>query len=400
MYQLTDEIRNWISEHIADEPTKLRLAWHNKAPWINAAINHIENFKNTRRKFNSTFPGSEKLLPEYMPIKISTEQASSTPTAFLHRELAELEGVNSPTILDMTCGLGIDTSFLGSIPNANITTIELNEDIWLVAKNNFAHRSNIEVINADSVEFLKNTKQHYNLIFIDPARRDSSGGRVFNLHDCNPDVIEILSLLKQHGDKIMIKMSPMLDVTQTIRDLPGIVSLHIIELQGECRELLAIIEDKQLIENPKIFVWRNGDIVFSFTHEEETAANVFNSMPAKGYYLYEPSAAIMKAAPFKLLSQQYMIGQLGNNTHLYTSEKYIPDFPGAIYEIDDVLPYSSSVIKNIARQKLKADVAVRNFSISAQDLKKRLKIQSSGDLRIMGVTTADNKPYLLLLNKR
>ena len=130
MYQLTDEIRNWISEHIADDPTKLRLAWHNKTPWINAAINHIENLKNTRRKFNSTFPGSEKLLPEYMPIKISTEQASSTPTAFLHRELAELEGVKHPTILDMTCGLGSDTSFLGSIPNANITTIELNEEIF------------------------------------------------------------------------------------------------------------------------------------------------------------------------------------------------------------------------------------------------------------------------------
>ncbi len=146
-------------------------------------------------------------------------------------------------------------------------------------------------------------------------------------------------------------------------------------------------------------MWRDNIEVFSFTIEEETKATADTGMPTVEEYLYEPSPATMKAAPFKLLSQRFDMSQLSNNTHLYISSKVCPQFPGTGYIIEEILPYSSSNIKKLARLKLKADVAVRNFTISAEALGKKLNIRQSGPLRIMGVTLADNNPYLLLLKK-
>lgn len=400
MIEPTEEIRIWIDKHITEDPNKLRLTWHNKAPWIPAAINHIENIKKTRRKFLSSIPGIDKLIPEFMPIKLSTEQATSAETALLHLKLSQLEHKPQSRVLDMTCGLGIDTSFLGILPSIAVTSIELNEEIYQVAKYNFKHRKNIEIINCNSIDYIESTDKHFDLIFIDPARRDQAGSRVYNLHDCSPNVIQLLPSMKLHSNRIMVKMSPMLDIRQTISDLPGISSINIIEERNECRELLAIINSKpSYSDQPEIVAWKDSKKIFSFTIEEEVHAKSTIRMPIVGDYLYEPYPSIMKAAPFKILSHKFDAAQLSNNTHLFVSEKDRPDFPGIRYTIDDILTYSSSNIKKISRQKIQADVAVRNFKISAETLIKKLNIRQSGSTRIMGVTLANQEPYLLIVSR-
>ena len=135
-----------------------------------------------------------------------------------------------------------------------------------------------------------------------------------------------------------------------------------------------------------------------FSPADEASATASTAMPAKGQILLEPSPALMKAAPFKLICERYDAAMIHPNTHLYTTAVAPADFPGKAYRIDEVLPYSSGNITRIARSKLNADVAVRNFPISADALRSRLGIKKSGDTRIAGITACDGNQYLLFLS--
>ncbi|MCM1448952.1 MAG: class I SAM-dependent methyltransferase [Clostridiales bacterium] len=399
MTDYNDEFWDWVEAHLNDDPTKLRLSKKNKLPWLDDAISHIENRQRSKTKFSSEDPLDQKLIPRLMPIALSTEQATSVSVAKLHRSIAHLP--SQAKVLDMTCGLGVDASFLASMPDTRLTAFDLDPKIAAVAQWNFRERSNITVSAGDSVQFLSDTDRHYDLIFIDPARRNSTGGRVYNLHDCAPDVTVLLPLMKSKASRIMIKMSPMLDITQSLRDLPGTSQLWIVEERNECREILAVIDsaktDNHIETSIMVHCSATGE-PFTFSLREENESTARMAMPHDGDYLLEPSPAIMKAAPFKLLCSRYDISMIHSNTHLYTATEPKNGFPGKSYMIEKVMPYSSAVLKKLSRLKLEANVAVRNFPISAEALKTRLGIKKSGDTRIMGITACDGKQYLLQLS--
>ena len=392
----TDEFWDWVKQHQDDDPARLRLKERGKESWKEDAIAQIENVKESKKKFSSSNIASD-ILPRLMPLSMSVEQATSANVALLHKHLAEKLLPYNKTILDMTCGLGVDTALLSTIPKSHVTSIEKNSRIAEIAIFNFKDKKNIKIINADSVEFLQKTGLHYNLIYIDPARRDNIGNRVYNIRDCSPNVIEILPLLKEKCDAVMIKLSPMLDVTQTLRELDGISDLYIIEDGGECRELLAILNFKNTA-NPQIHVWNSVE-KFKFQRSEELNATELLSLPQTGLYLIEPSPAMMKAGPFKLISSRYDIPALHPNTHLYISQQPIEGFPGRQDLITEILPFSSGNLKRLKKLHLQADVAVRNFPYTADDLRTRLGIKKSGNERIVGVTACDGNQYLLRLKK-
>ncbi|MBD5366286.1 MAG: hypothetical protein HDR82_04630 [Bacteroides sp.] len=395
MTEYNDEFWKWVSDHRKIDPYKLRLNYRADTPWINDAIAQIENERRAKNKFGNV--AESHLLPTLYPIGLSIEQSTTPRIAMLHRQLAHITPGSPFRILEMTCGLGIDASFLASDAATKLTAIELNSQIASVAEYNFKARENINIINGNSIDYLTNSNEHFNLIFIDPARRDDSGGRVYNLHDCTPDVTQLLPLMASKSDVIMIKMSPMLDVTQTLRDLPQTTELYVVGERGECRELLAIIDTHRQVATPIITVWSDGS-TFSFTQPEEAEAEASVSMPRQGEFLLEPSAAMMKAAPFKLISQRYKASMIHPNTHVYTADYRPEDFAGKVYQIDEMLPYSSSNIKRIKKMKLNCDVAVRNFNIGADELRSRLGINKSGEKRLLGITAADSKPYILFLS--
>ncbi len=384
----------WVDRHRGTDPIKLRLAKkHSDPDWIDDAIAQIENERRSRSKFLIT--GETELLPRLMPVSLSVEQASSARVARLHHDIAGLE--HGSKVLDMTCGLGVDASLLARDPSVMMTAVDLNKKIADVAAYNFKDRPNITVLNADSVEWLKKTEEHFDLIFIDPARRDDSGGRVYNIHDCTPDVTLLLPLLRARSKLIMVKMSPMLDVTQTLRDLPGTRELWSVAERGECRELLALIDSNEH-HDPEIKIWNDGAI-FTFTAGEEAEAQAKCRMPEVGMYLLEPSAATMKAGPFRLLCRRFNAFMIHHNTHLYTSDKRTDDFPGRNYEITEVIPYTSGHIRQLARKRIQADVATRNFPISADSLRTRLGIKKSGKTRITGITATDDRQYIIFAEK-
>jgi len=392
MTSYNNDFWNWVNKHRDSDPIKLRLGKKSDDhDWIDDAIAQIENERRSRAKFGTAV--NMELIPRLMPVGLAVEQATSARIAKLHYDISGLEPGKQARVLDMTCGLGVDASFLGQHTDTHITAVELNRKNARIATYNFADRPNIEVINADSVEYLKNTTEHFDLIFIDPARRDSTGGRVYNLHDCTPDITTIIPLVLTKSSMLMVKMSPMLDVTQTLRDLPGTRELYVVDERGECRELLAVIGDKPC-NTPLITIWNDGT-TFLFTQTEEAASTAVTAIPSAGQYLLEPSPATMKAAPFKLLCERFNATMIHPNTHLYTTDTIPTGFPGKVYRINDIQPYSSCNIKSMARQHIKANVAVRNFPISADALRSRLNIKKSGDTRITGITAADSKPYLI-----
>lgn len=389
---------NWIQSHINDDIHRLRLNARDNAPWAPEAINHIESTRRVGRKF---IVGDTDLTPRLMSVPLSVEQATSASVAMLHRVIVG-DNLLSPgaTVLDMTCGLGIDALAMSLSPGVNVTAIEMNPDVAAVAAFNFACRPNVEIIQGDSISWLRDNDRHFSLIFIDPARRDASGGRVYNLHDCTPDVTTILPLLRSRAKTVMIKLSPMLDITQTINDLPGITQVHIIDDAGECRELLAVVagDDQPVPGSPTITAWHQGH-PFTFTRDEENSAVATTGLPRQGQYLFEPSPAMMKAAPFRLIASRYNLSKLHPNTHLYVGDSPIPDFPGRTSFIDTVHPYSSSALKQLKRRHLQADVACRNFTITPDQLAKRLSITRSGVTRLVGVTAADSNPYILEVSR-
>lgn len=399
----TQEYTDFVRENAAADPSTLRLRHHGDTrPWIPLAINNIAALKK-KRKFQ--LDGEVDLTPAVIPLEVSAQQATSAHIALLHANLAG----NALNVLDMTFGLGMDARLMAMDAQRRILGFDLREELVEAAKVNFKDFPNVEIRQGDSVKFLEGYNgEPFDLIFIDPARRGDEGQRLYNLHDCQPDLTEILPLIRRHSHKLMAKLSPMLDVTQTIRDLPGISSLHIVEEGGECKELLAIVDFTHDSRRTEIVIDRlaGGKLHrFTFTRDEEREASASASstqiqrhLPKVGEFLLEPSAAAMKAAPFNLLASRLSAPPLHPNTHLYISPAPVEDFPGASHEIVGVFPLSSSNIKRMGSHVKKADIAVRNLKgFTPDNLRKRMKIAQGGDHRLYAVTAATPEGDIPLL---
>lgn len=331
----------------------------------------------------------------------------------------------------MTFGLGLDARMLAELRDMKLSVcgFELQPELIAAAKVNFADNRNVEVFCGDSVRFLETYDgEPFDLIFIDPARRGKEGERLYNLHDCQPDITELMPEFQRKTHFVMAKLSPMLDVTQTLRDLPAVSALHVVEEDGECKELLAVIDFAETPAEPEIIIDRftQGNwSSFGFRRSEEaelqqSAGNqgITDTLPAPGMTLIEPSPATMKAAPFNILSRDFGIRRLHPNTQLYLSEKPLSTSvnasesndsesaiceqptscesadchqftPGKEYEILKVWPFSSSNLKNIGKEVPKADITLRNFfGFTPETLRKRLKIKPGGPLKLFATTVA------------
>ena len=392
------ELFDFISANISADPMRLRLRHHGaqEPPWMPLALNHLEALKKCGRKFGD-------LRPQLIGTPVSVEQASSGAVARLHGAIARRIAPDAKSFLDMTCGLGVDfaaiTDALG--PGCRATAVEMQPLLAEVAAYNFRTVGNAEIITADSVQWLATSEAHFDLVFIDPARRDSTGRRLYNIHDCAPDVAEILPLIAGHSRRLMVKLSPMLDVTQTLRDLPC-AELHVVDEGGECRELLAVIDfatPPAPTDRVPVTVHSGDTAPFTFTRAAEHAAKAAYAAPQAGMWLFEPSAAMMKAAPFALLCAREGLAKLAPNTHLYLASAPAGHLPGRWQEIEEVIDFTSSAARSFARRGMSADVAVRNFPLRAEQLAARLRTASGGAHRITGTTAADGSRMLIISRK-
>ena len=306
----------------------------------------------------------------WYPVRLSCEQCSSELTARFKASL-----VTGEKMVDLTGGYGVDTYFL-SEGFAHTDYVEQNAELCRIATHNFAHKP-ISIHNTSAEEFIASAGQ-YDLIYLDPARRDSHGGKVFRLEDCTPNVIELLPTLLAHSKRILLKLSPMLDLTQAVTSLSQVTwDIYVVAIKNEVKEVLLLSGGTSQIT--AIDLDKKGQALV-FTKEEEQNS-VISIQPSVFSFLYEPNAAILKAGAYKLIAERFNLHKLDVNTHLYVSETLLPNFPGRVWRITE-------------KQDLKqANVLCRNYPLTPEQVKKKLHLRDGGTAFVIGCRV-NNKPTL------
>ena len=386
---LDDATIEFIAQHREEDVHTLALqAGRYPTVDMREAVTQIEGWQQAREKL-PTWAAVEGII---YPPKISMEQCSSEKTAKY-----KAKQVKGKRFADLTGGFGIDFSYMARNFNEAFY-IERNKTLCDIATANFSllGLEDAKVMNGNSEELFESLP-HLDWIFVDPARRDGDGRKVVALSDCEPNVVELDLLSK--ADMAMIKCSPMLDITMACRQLQHVSSVHIVSVNNECKELLIILDSGDFtgFTTHCVNILKDSTQIFSFTQDDEDTAETSYSSEV-GKYLYEPNASVQKAGCPKSLSSHYHLNKLHPNSHLYTSNEHIHNFPGRIFEVVEVLGFSKADIKSV--QSLgKANITVRNFPESVQLLRKRLKLTDGGENYIFATTLNDDSKALILCKK-
>jgi len=326
------------------------------------------------------------------PLQLSLEQSSSESTANYKSILC-----TGYSLVDLTGGFGVDCYFMAR-RFKQVTYVEHLEELCVLAKHNFKvlNRDYIQIIHSETEDYLNNL-DHTDWIFIDPARRSTAGKKVVMLSDCEPDVSSLYPLLLKKATQVMIKLSPMMDVTEAIRELPNTNEVHIISVENECKEVLLILNQTvgNTIKVKTINIGKNNENqLFEYDLDNEPTAEV--SLATKiDKYLYEPNAAIMKSGAFKLIGNRFTLNKLHKNTHLYTSNEFIEEFPGRIFEVTGQWGNSKKELKDLILRTPKANISTRNYPLSVEELRKKLKIKDGGDIYLFACTMNNDQKVIL-----
>jgi len=390
---MNEETRQFISEHEQDNIHVLSLKSSlYKNIDMEFAIRQIVGKQKIRSKVPRFYNTGDILYPK----QLSLEQSSSEATAQYKASLCE-----GNMLVDLTGGFGVDCCFMAKNFKQAVY-VERQEELCELAKHNFKvlGENHIEVIHTETLNYLT-VMNHVDWVFIDPARRSTAGKKVVFLSDCEPDVTTIISQILEKSDHVMIKLSPMMDVTAALRELPQTTRIHIVAVENECKEILLILShslEKSIHIHTINFGKNDQNQAFEFIQEEE--ANVSTSFTSEvGKYLYEPNAAIMKSGAFKLVGHQFGLHKLHINTHLYSSNELSADFPGRIFEVQRVWGNSKKELKNISQVLSKANLTTRNFPLTVDDLRKKLKIKDGGDSYLFACTLVDEKKVIIKCRK-
>lgn len=351
---------------------------------------------NGRNIAKSKIPSWAEIEGIIYPKHLSLEQCSSEETA---RFKATLASGNS--MADLTGGMGVDCFFLSSnFKEADY--VERQEELCSIMNHNksLLNADNLSVHNGDAVSYLKDMK-HVDLIYIDPARRDVNGGKTVLISQCEPDISQINDLLLEKASKVMVKLSPMFDLEQAKREVNGIESIYIISANNECKELLLVLSKESNEAEPYIYcinLTKESVSKFGYTiSDEKKSIPTYAGKPEK--YLYEPNASIMKAGAYKSLGNAFGLKKISVNSHLYTSENLETGFPGRTFEIINTYDFSKKSIKQLTSDCPKANLTVRNFPGTVNELRKRLKITEGGDDYLFATTLSDNTKVILRCRK-
>ena len=289
-----------------------------------------------------------------------------------------------------------------------------------MARHNFALLGlPCEVICGSAADVLAQTEP-VDVVFMDPARRDQQGSRTYAISDCTPNVLELLPLLRQKAARIILKLSPMLDWHKAVSDLEGVSEVHIVSVQNECKELVVVVlgaRGKEQGARDVLVVCVNlladGSMQrFETTYHKDANSLSINtslapcSLPPAScplllapQYLYEPNASIMKAGCFEAVGQAFGVQEVAANSHLFTAEREIADFPGRRFGIERVTTMNRRELKEALDGLTQANIAVRNFPLSAAELRKRLRLKDGGDTYLFATTAADGRHLLLVCRK-
>lgn len=400
---LNDDTLRFIREHRRDDVRTLALqARRYPAVDMPAAITQIAGWQVAREKV-PTWAENEHIL---YPVHLSLEQCSSETTARYKAEVIAKSGSLHDSFTDLTGGFGIDCAFLSACFR-QATYVERQEALCRIASHNFPalNLNHISVCHDDGIRHLRQM-QPVDWAFIDPARRDGHGGKTVAISDCEPDVSALEPLLLEKAQHVLIKLSPMLDLTLAVNDLKHVREAHIVSVGNECKELLLVLgHDTSAAEDIPIHCVNllhtaasqpaclDRQSLVSTRRQEKERPCPYASVPKA--YLYEPNASLLKAGAFRSISYIYKVEKLHPNSHLYTSDEFIADFPGRKFRIDGTTGFGKKEVKELLGTEKKANLTVRNFPASVAELRKRLKLAEGGDTYLFATTLADERKLLI-----
>ncbi|WP_313384056.1 THUMP-like domain-containing protein [Chishuiella sp.] len=319
------------------------------------------------------FPTLYKTKNIFFPPSINLEQASSEATANYKSSIIE-----GKTLIDLTAGFGIDTMAFAK-RFSKVYHIEKNKELSEIVKNNTSILTpNVDVYSNSFQDFFEqHSELKFDVIYLDPARRNS-GGRKFILEDLEPNILEWIPTFFEKSDKIMIKLSPLLDISLTLQQIINISEIHIVALKNEVKDFLILLDKNNTLKNPiiKAINLESNQTNFQFNFFDEIDAIASYGSVSK--YIYEPNVSILKTGAFKLVSEKLNLTKLHQNTHLYTSSEIMNEFPGKIYEVEHEIRNPKKEIT-----KMKANMLVKNFNQSIDSIKKKFKIIDGGDTTLI-----------------
>ena len=338
------------------------------------------------------------------PSHLSMEQCSSEVTARYKATLIP-EELKSGSITDLSGGFGVDFTCMAE-GFEKATYVERQEELCALAEHNLPLLGlpHAEVVNADSVKYLE-SMDCQSVIFIDPARRDIKGRKTVLISDCEPDISRLQSLLLEKAQRVIVKLSPMLDISLALEQLQCIKEVHVVAVKGECKELLLVMEADANSTEARIVctnlptsvpaVWPTP---FCFTRQEEENSTYPVATQIKRY-LYEPNGVLMKAGAFRSVASHYGVEKLHPNSHLYTSDQWIKDFPGRVFEVITHGGFGKREVKELLTSVKKANLTVRNFPNSVAELRKRFKLPEGGDDYLFATTLSKGDKVWILCRK-
>lgn len=387
LINLNDNDIEFIKENLNQNANILFLRFA-KVPQKKFLIEQIA----IRQKISKKLPFLTNNFEFLFPSKLSYEQSSSEISAKYKSEVVDYQ--NSA---DLTGGLGIDTYFIAN-KSLNHYYIEQNEVLCKL----FEHNSkalkleNVTILNETAEDFIKKTDVFFDLIYIDPHRRADSGQKMYFLEHTSPNVLDLIDVLKNICQKVLIKTSPLLDISKAIKELKYVSEVHILSIENDCKELLFLLDYKEHKEIKYFAINFEKDKIQKSIIDSKSKYNEIN-LGVKDKFLYEPNSSIMKLGKFDILFD-FDIYKISQNSHLFTSNNYYEDFPGRIFEIIAVEKFSKKEILSYCKYK-KANVNVRNFPLSVEEFKKKIGLKDGGEIYIFGTSDKNSKPIIFICKK-
>lgn len=385
---LHPEVQQFINDNLNADTSKLLFKG---SPFDTISIQELVTQIISKKKSEKKLPNWFKTENIYYPPKVHIEQTSSEITAAYKSSL-----VSGDSIIDITGGFGIDCYYF-SKKFRKVTHCELDGNLSTIVKNNYQQlkTGTINLVSGDGIEFLKNNDSKFDWIYIDPSRRDSIDKKVFLLKDCLPNVPENLELLFSKSDRILIKNSPILDLSKTIEELQYVKEIHIVAVHNEVKELLFVLEKNynKTIQIKTINHTKNNLQVFDFQYLKRNTSNY--AKPKK--YIYEPNSAILKSGGFHEISSQLNLEKLHQHSHLYTTDERI-EFPGRTFLVENSCSYNKKEIKKFLKEN-KANITTRNFPETVAQIRKKTKIKDGGTTYLFFTTNNNNKHIVLICSQ-
>ncbi|HEX9979198.1 MAG TPA: class I SAM-dependent methyltransferase [Flavobacterium sp.] len=386
---LDPEIQDYIDKKTGTDISSLALG---KNPFSGVLWADIMNQISAKSKAKDKLPPWYNNKGIIYPGRVPMEQTSSETTAQYKATI-----VSGEKIADLTGGFGVDSYYFSKQVTA-VTYCEQHPELAAIAAHNFIQlgAKNINSHVGDSIDLLRMQPQKYDWLYADPARRNEAKGKVFMLRDCLPNVPDNLEEYFSYADNILIKTSPILDISAGISELENVAAVHVVAVKNEVKELLYVLKKGY---NSKIKVCtvnfaRDTTEKFEFTLGTDAAVR----FAKPSIYLYEPNAAIMKSGAFDEVSSHFDLAKLHQHSHLYTSENVI-EFPGRVFRIDNALAYDRKSMKQFIADVRQSNITTRNFQETPESLYKKWKIKPGGNVYSFFTTDLNNNKIVLICSK-